>query len=491
MSAFFTFCPDPLLSLVAAVSVAATEPSDAHDSAGFTGLKLFAVFALVALNGFFVASEFALVKVRSSQLDTLVEEGNRRARRARHVLDHLDAYLSATQLGVTLASLALGSIGEPVFAHLLRPLFILLGIRSEAVSSALSVGFGFVIITFLHIILGELGPKYLAIRDPVRSSLRLVPGLELFYRTFRPLIWVLNVTANFILKKLLRLDPSEREELAHSEEELRVIVSESERHEEVTPLGKELLINALDLSRRVTREIMTPRGEVVFLDIDDPFEENLAKARDSRHTRLPLCKGHLDNLIGLVHIKDLLSLVREESPDLLTIRRDLPIVPEMMPLEKLLTTFLAKHAHLALAVDEFGGAVGIVTLDNVLEELVGNIQDEFDVAPAEFRQVNPDEFVVEGILGLYELNDLAELDLTSSEVSTVGGYVTSELGHLPRVGEHVRIEDYVATVTKTDGRRVEEVHFKRMPPGEPSPPVSDASETVRLSAAPANGKASG
>ncbi len=463
MSALFTNCSGWLpLASVHAVA----EAPDAHDSAGLTGAKLLAVFALVALNGFFVASEFALVKVRSSQLDTLIEEGDRRARRARHVLDHLDTYLSATQLGVTLASLALGSIGEPVFAHLLSPVFSLLGIRSEAVVSALAVGFGFVIITFLHIILGELGPKYLAIRDPVRSSLRLVRGLELFYTTFRPIIWVLNVTSNFILKKLLHLDPSEREELAHSEEELRVIVSESERHEEVTPLGKELLINALDLSRRVTREIMTPRGDVVFLDIDDPFEQNLAKARDSRHTRLPLCKGHLDNLIGLVHIKDLLSLVREEHPDLLAIRRDLPIVPEMMPLEKLLTTFLAKHAHLALAVDEFGGAVGIVTLDNVLEELVGNIQDEFDVAPAEFHQVNPDEFVVEGILGLYELNDVTGLELTSSEVSTVGGYITRELGHLPRTGEHVRIDDYLATVTKTDGRRVEQVHFKRLPPAE-------------------------
>lgn len=483
MSALSTFCPG-WLSLVASASA---EAADANDTAGFTGLKILAVLALVGLNGFFVASEFALVKVRSSQLDALIEEGNRRARRARHVIDHLDSYLSATQLGVTLASLALGSIGEPVFAHILAPVFSVLGIRSEAVVHALAVGFGFVIITFLHIILGELGPKYLAIRDPVQTSLRLVPSLDLFYRGFKPVIWVLNISSNFILKKLLHLDPSEREELAHSEEELRMIVSESERHEEVTPLGKELLINALDLSRRVTREIMTPRGDVVFLDIDDSFEVNLAKARDSRHTRLPLCKGHLDNLIGLVHIKDLLGLVREEHPDLLAIRRDLPIVPEMMPLEKLLTTFLARHAHLALAVDEFGGAVGIVTLDNVLEELVGNIQDEFDVAPAEFEQVNPDEFVVEGILGLYELNDVTGLELSSSEVSTVGGYVTRELGHLPRVGEHVRIDGYLATVTKTDGRRVEQVHFKRLPPEEN--PEEDSDDSTRETATSGSGRA--
>ncbi|MBV9658252.1 MAG: HlyC/CorC family transporter [Verrucomicrobia bacterium] len=442
----------------------ATEALPTHfDPAGITVVKIAAVFFLVLLNGFFVASEFAIVKVRSSQLDALIEEGNARAESVRRVVDRLDAYLSATQLGVTLASLALGSIGEPVFAHLLAPLFTLLGLHSRAVISALAVGFGFVTITFLHIILGELGPKYLAIRDPVGASLRLVQPLRLFFTVFRPAIWILNQSSNFILKKLLRIDPTTAAELGHSEEELRVILSDSEKTQEVSPLGKELLINALDLRRRVVREIMTPRGEVVFLDIDDTFEANLEKATASRHTRFPLCKGHLDNPIGLVHIKDLLRLVREPQPDLLSIKRENLVVPEMMPLEKLLTLFLKAHAHLGLVVDEFGGAVGIVTLDNVLAEIVGEIQDEFDTVPTEFKQLGPDEFVVKGILGLYELNDLADLELNSAEVSTVGGYVTHQLGHLPHTGESVRIDGYLATVTQTDGRRVEKVHFKRLP----------------------------
>lgn len=479
--------PFDTFALVASASGNPLSP----DNAGWTLLKLLAVLGLVVLNGFFVAAEFAIVKVRTSQIDALAEEDGGRDRRvgpARKVVEHLDSYLSATQLGITLASLGLGWVGEPFLSDLLQPLFQLVGLRSPAALHTASFAVAFGIITFLHIVLGELAPKSLAISKALPTTLWVSAPLILFYKVFKPAIWFLNGSANWVLRTLFRLAPASEGELAHSEEELRVIVSESERHEEVTPLGKELLINALDLSRRVTREIMTPRGEVVFLDIDDPFEENLTKARDSRHTRLPLCKGHLDNLIGLVHIKDLLSLVREEHPDLLTIRRDLPIVPEMMPLEKLLTTFLAKHAHLALAVDEFGGAVGIVTLDNVLEELVGNIQDEFDVAPAEFRQVNPDEFVVEGILGIYELNDLAELDLTSSEVSTVGGYVTSELGHLPRVGEHVRIEGYVATVTKTDGRRVEEVHFKRLPHDGTEPETNGTHESAHSPATSANGK---
>jgi CBS domain containing-hemolysin-like protein len=199
----------------------------------------------------------------------------------------------------------------------------------------------------------------------------------------------------------------------------------------VTPLGKEILINALDMRDRVVRDITTPRGQVIFLNTEDSFEENLQHALESRHTRFPLCEGHLDNTIGLVHIKDMLKLMREPQPDLHSIKRDLLPVPEMMPLEKLLSFFLNKHAHLALVVDEYGGTTGIVTLDNVLEELVGEIQDEFDSEKPEFRRVNSDEFDVQGSLGLYELHDLAGLDLENADVSTIGGYVTHLLGHLP------------------------------------------------------------
>ena len=251
--------------------------------------------------------------------------------------------------------------------------------------------------------------------------------------------------------------------MGHSEEELRVILSESEKSQEVTALGKELLINALDLRRRVVRDIMTPRGEVVYLDIDVPFEENVDKARASRHTRFPLCKGYLDNPIGLLHIKDLLGAVDDEHPDLLAIKRDLMVVPEMMPLERLLTTFLARQAHIAMVLDEFGGTMGIVTLDNVLAEIVGDIRDEFDAEQSEFKRLNPDEFEVEGVLGLYELNDLTDLDLSNTEVSTVGGYVTHLIGPLPTQGAQTRIGDYLVTVTKTDGRRISELHFKRAP----------------------------
>ena len=433
------------------------------DEPGVIAVNLAAILLLVFLNGFFVAAEFALVKVRGSQLDPLIEEGDARARLARHIIERLDSYLSATQFGVTLASLALGWLGEPYFARLIEPVFALAGVQAPRVVSGVSITLGFVAITFLHIIIGELAPKYLSIRNPLKLALLLVRPLSLFYTVFRPAIWVLNQTANLILKKMLKINPVGGHELAHSEEELRVILAESARSEDVTPLGKEILINALDMRDRVVRDITTPRGDVVFLNTEDTFEENLKHALDSRHTRFPLCDGHLDNTIGLVHIKDLLKLMREPAADLRSIRRDLHPVPEMMPLEKLLTFFLARHAHIALVVDEYGGTTGIVTLDNVLEELVGDIQDEFDTEKPELRKLNENEFDVEGSLGLYELKDLVGLELESEDVSTIGGYVTHLIGHLPKQGEQTRIENYVVTISESDGRRVAKLHFKRAP----------------------------
>lgn len=432
------------------------------DAPGVVLLKIGVVFVLVFLNGFFVASEFALVKVRASQLDAMLEEGDRRALPARHVLGNLDAYLSAAQLGITLASLALGWVGEPFISRMLHPLFFLAGVKSEPVVHGVALGLGFVIITFLHIVVGEQAPKILAIRRALATALWISAPLRLFYGVFKPAIWCLNASANFVLQRWMGLSAVGEHELAHSEDELRLIVSESEKSSEVSALGKELLINALDLRRRVVRDIMTPRNEVVYLDIDAPFEGNVAKAQASRHTRFPLCKEFLDSPIGLIHIKDLLGLIRQPGADLLSIKRDLLIVPEMMSLERLLTTFLTQHAHLGAAVDEFGGTVGIVTLDNVLAELVGEIHDEFDAERPEFQRLNPNEFDVEGVLGLYELNDLTDMDLTSSDVSTVGGYVTHVLGRLPKQGEQVRIGEYMVTVTQTDGRRIGQLHFRRL-----------------------------
>ena len=284
--------------MLAAVQAVVTE----WDSGDEILFKMFTILLIVLVNAFFVVSEFSLVKIRGTQLDALIEEGDRRAVAVRHVTSHLDSYLSATQLGITMTSLALGWLGEPYVAHLIQPLFYWVGVTSVGIITTISVALGFAIITFFHIILGELAPKYLAIRNPVGMSLHIVRPLGLFYVVFKPVIWCLNKSSNIILKKIFRIDPVGGPELAHSEEELRVILTESENADEVSPMSKEILINTLDLRKRVVREIMTPRGEVVFLNTEDPFEENLKVAQESRHTRFPLCQEHLDHTIGLVHI---------------------------------------------------------------------------------------------------------------------------------------------------------------------------------------------
>ncbi|PYI65188.1 MAG: hypothetical protein DMF07_05465 [Verrucomicrobia bacterium] len=363
--------------------------------------KLAAIAALVALNAFFVACEFSVVKVRTTQLDALLEEGNLRARLVKHVRVHLDAYLSATQLGITLASLALGWIGEQSLVSILQPALAVVHVYSYAVATSIAIALAFAGITFLHIVFGELAPKYIAISKPLPVALRLMQLLGAFYVLFKPAIWLLNKSSNFLLHRVLRLQPI-------------------------------------------------------------PASDNVKKAIESRHTRFPLSRENLDNTVGLIHIKELLPMMRDPQPDLLKIKRDLIPVPEMMPLEKLLKLFLGKHAHLALVVDEFGGTVGMVTLENVLEELVGDIQDEFDFEKEEFRKINANEFSVDGALGLYELNELAKLELESADVSTIGGYVTHLLGHLPKQGEQVKIGNYLVTVSQTDGRRVNQLHFKKL-----------------------------
>ncbi len=424
-------------------------------------LNLLVILLLVFLNGFFVASEFALVKVRSTQLDAL-EEGDKRVALARRVTSHLDAYLSATQLGITLSSLALGWIGEPYLARLIRPLLIDLGMRSESFVHGVSFAIGFGIITYLHIVLGEVTPKSLGIRKALVISLWISPPLHFFYIIFRPAIWFLQASANWFMKTVFRMDPVTDTELVHSEEELRVILSENEAPEGGTDLGNELLINALDFRQRVVRDIMTPRGDVIYLDIQDSFDANVQVAIESGHTRFPLVQGHLDNTVGLIHIKDLMREMKNERDDLLAIKRELMPVPEFMPLEKLLRQFLAKRAHFAVVVDEYGGAVGIATLDNVVGELVGEIKDEFDQEQIkEFVRLNEEEFVVQGQLNLYELKELADLQLENAEVTTIGGYVVQLLGHLPKQGEQVQIEGYLVTITQTDGRRILQLHFKR------------------------------
>jgi CBS domain containing-hemolysin-like protein len=420
------------------------------------------IMFFVLLNGFFVAAEFAIVKVRTGQLDQLLAEGHKTAKLARHIRDNLDTYLSANQLGITLASIALGFLGEAWVARLVQPVFYLIDPEiSDSWVRGVSFFISYAVVTFLHVVVGEQAPKCVGIQKAAVTALIVARPLFWFYKVFQPIIWLVNTASNSLIRLVFRIEPTV-EEHHHSAEELAMLVAESEKREEVTETERDILIRALELNDLVARDIMTPRNEVVSLDAEEDFDTNLKKAVASKHTRFPLIDGHLDKALGLIHIKDMLALMGSDSANLEEIKRDLIPVPELMPLDRLLKFFLNRHAHIALVVDEFGGALGVVTLDNVLEELVGDIQDEFDTDESEFERVSDDEFVVEGTLALYEMADHTELHLESPDVSTIGGYATHILGHLPAIGENVEIEGYEATITKTDGKRVMELRFKRV-----------------------------
>jgi CBS domain containing-hemolysin-like protein len=452
-----------LISSLQLLASVAPEPATEFPSAGKTIFYLAGIVFFLFLNAFFVASEFAIVKVRSSQIEGEMKENPVKAATALTVVNNLDGYLSANQLGITIASLALGFLGEPFVAALVSPLLMQTGMSVWWVKG-ISFTLAILSFTFLHVVIGELMPKSIAIRYPLGTTMRLSPALHAFYKSAKWGIMILQGTANFLLKRLFNIAPVSEGEHSHSAEELALLVTQSGKTQEVTETEREILINALGLNELWVRDVMTPRNKVVILDADQPFDKVLEIAMRSKHTRFPLVKGHLDHAIGLIHIKDLFKLINDPDPDLMRIKRELKIVPDTMPLDTLLQFFLREHAHLAMAVDEFGTPVGIVFLDNVMEELVGDIQDEFDNERSSITRINEDEFVVEGSM---TLNDLAghvpELFLESGEVTTIGGYLTQQLQRFPEVGETLEVLGYEAKVTSTDGRRVGQVYFRKLP----------------------------
>ncbi|MCL4788774.1 MAG: hemolysin family protein, partial [Verrucomicrobia bacterium] len=394
------------------------------------GLKLLAVVFLVLLNGFFVAAEFALVKVRDTQLVTLAQNGNRKARVARRILANLDAALSATQLGITLASLGLGWIGEPVFASLLEPVMRALQIESPRLQHSIAFAVGFSVITFLHIVAGELAPKSLAIRKPLPTSLWVAAPLDWFYKLSFPAIWLLNHAANWLLRRF-GIEPISELELVHSEEELRLIIGAAQKQTAPVPVGRNLVLNALDLRHRIVREVMRPRQEMTVLDTEASIAACLDIADKTRYSRFPLCEGgDLDKTLGVVHIKDLyaMRLKARQGADLLPAARGLIYVPETAHLEKLLQLFLERKLHLAIVVDEYGGTLGMVTLENILEELVGQIQDEFDQEKPLLVRLNETTWDVAGALPLHELEEVVAAPLREENITTTSGWVTHRLG---------------------------------------------------------------
>ena len=433
----------------------------------YQGIFICSALFLVLLNGFFVNAEFAIVKVRETRIQELIRGGNKRAKTVLKLIDNMDEYLSATQLGITLASLGLGWIGEPAFAKIFEPLLHSVGLDpNPALTHTLAGGFAFLLITFLHIVLGELAPKTLAIQKPVRSALWTALPLVFFYRLSYPFIWALNGTANKFLH-LMGIQSTSELELTHSEEELRILLSRSSEQGVIDRNKKRLLMKVFSFAQRTVRQVMVPSVEVKFLDVGKNVEENLKLVNLQKHTRYPLCEKGLDRVLGLIHVKDLLWNYETLGPefDLKLLSRQTLFVPESKGIDSLLAEFRESRIHMAIVVDEYGSTVGIVTLEDVLEELVGEIQDEFDLeAPPEMiREYGSGTYLVNGRALLEEVEETLDLQLRDAENDTIAGHVMMVLGRTAQIGDELNIKaQFQVRVVGIKGHQITDLLFTQL-----------------------------
>jgi CBS domain containing-hemolysin-like protein len=457
--------------------------------------KILATLGLVALNGYFVAAEFASVSARASRLEAEAEKGNFLARLAVEVKRRLDLYLSACQLGITVASLGLGAVTEPAVARLLETPLGWLGLHAPAGGQHHVVSFviALTISTALHVVVGEQAPKNWAILYSDRILPLLAPPLVAFTYLFYPLIWLLNWVSNALLRLTgVNVKPDAHGGLPHTEEELRTLLAQAVAQGTIAKGNERILTSAFEFGDLVVRQIMTPRLEVDYLVLHQPIRDVLRTVQKSAYTRLPLCENDIDHVIGLVHMKDLfnhlrlvpgkLKLIDERTPDgeliaiptglpgsevhvigsgeidLQEIKRDVLFVPELTPVPKLLRQFQTSHVHMAVVVDEYGATRGIVTLEDVIEQIVGEIEDEFDLAVKADFVKEGENFKVAGDFPLHTLRERLELDgLNGVDVDTVSGFVIQKLGRWPRPGDVVELGEYRVRVTAVQQKRVAQV----------------------------------
>ena len=420
-------------------------------------LKILVVFLLVFGNAFFVAAEFSIVKMRSSRLDVLIAEGNRRASYAKKLADRLDVALSVTQLGITIVSLGLGWLGEPVVASLLHPAFSWFGVPESAVETV-SFAIAFFLITSLHIVGGELIPKNVAIRKVESVALTVALPLLVFQRIMYPFVWLLNHVANWAEERMGFSVVTKEEDVAHTEEEIRVLMEESHRQGFIDKTELEFVDNVFDFADLSVREIMIPRTDMVCLDLEDSLEESIEMAMEERLTRYPICDGGKDNIIGFLHIKDFLqTLYKKEAPDLRKLARHALVVPEAMAVSRLLQTMQQERSQLAIVVDEYGGTAGMVTIEDVIEEIVGDIQDEFDTDRPLVEKKGACLYSVDAKMLLEELEDILEVTIDEEEIDSVGGWISAHVDNPPRVGQKAVFGDAQFFVEETEGVRITRV----------------------------------
>jgi CBS domain containing-hemolysin-like protein len=426
-----------------------------------SGLYLFLTFFLVALNGFFVAAEFAMVRVRGSQIELKAKSGSRVAKLTRSIMANLPGYLAATQLGITIASLGLGVIGEGVFTNVMLNLFRLFGV---GITSSLVINISrvvaFIVITFVSIIFGELAPKTIAIQRTVRTALAVSAPLRVFFVVFRPVIWVLNNFASFILR-LLGISPVQGES-HHSSEELQYLLEQGKETGALDSNEHELIQNVFDFNERVVKNIMVPRTKISGMDINTAQDELVEKVITEGYSRMPVYDDVIDKIVGIVHAKDILPLLaHNEEIVLKNIIRKPYFVPETKKINDLMAELQQKRIQIAIVLDEFGGTAGMVTLEDIVEELVGEIQDEYDEEKPIVEKVNDREFIVNALAPIYDVNEHLPHDLPEDgDFDTVSGWLGDIFGKIPEVGEQKESNGYNITVLKKSDQNIESVKLE-------------------------------
>lgn len=420
----------------------------------FTDLLI--TFVLILVNGFFVAAEFALVKVRASQLDVKAQKGSSRAKLAKSLLEKLDAYLSATQLGITLASLALGAVGEEVISELLQSAFP--GLQGAA-NHGISLTIALTLLTFFHVTLGEQIPKMIGIKYCLPTTLFIAWPMRIFYFICSPFIWLLNQTSNVVLRVfgVKRMG----EEDFHSEEELRLILTESEEGGAIKPSENELIQNVFDFDDRIVKQVMVPQNRILAIDVESARNEVTKRIIDEGFSRLPVYLNDIDNVIGIVHSKDLLkTLIENKYKSLREIMRPVHFIPESMKINELLRDFQKHHYQMAIVTNEFGATAGLVTMEDIIEELVGEIQDEHDDESPNVEKKSDTEFVVNAQSNITDVNEVLPIALPENpQYETISGYINYIFGRIPAVNDKRKLDGYEITILKRNRQSVDSVRL--------------------------------
>ncbi len=437
------------------------EPGVVLESVLIPVLKILAALLLVALNGFFVAAEFSLVKIRSTQVDRLVEEGRAAAGLVKEATGKLDTYLAVTQLGITISSLGLGALGEPAVAAVLEPLFGALGMP-ENVLHPVAFALGFLVITFLHVVFGELSPKTIAIQSPTGTSLFVAPIMKFFYYLLLPGTFVFNGTAN-AFTRMLGYPPASEGDDTHSEDEIRTLVSQSTRHGMLDQDEEQMVSAVFELNDKMAREIMVPRPDVVALFSGTPLKDLVSVAAAGTYTRYPIYEAEkAGRIVGAVHVKDILRAVEQEggleskvtAGDLM---REVLTVPENRRIDEILVDFQKQEIQMAVVIDEWGSFEGLFTIEDILEEIVGEIRDEFDEEEPAVRKLEGGDYSIDGRIPIQVVNEALGSSFTSEDFDTIGGLVLGQLGRPPEIGDELDLDGHTLLVDDTDGPRVAQV----------------------------------